>query len=145
MTLHLIKLSVGIENLDHLAQAQSARLKQAKVQGKGLYLQHLTRHMPRRKKELLDGGSLYWVIKGVIQVRQKIIGIEATQRHNGDRACAILYDAEQIRTEPQRFRAFQGWRYLPTDKAPPDLNLISRQDSELPIDMAEELRSLGLL
>lgn len=145
MTVHLIKLSVGIENIEHLAQVQSTRLKQMVTKGKEPQLRHLTRHMPRRQKEILDGGSLYWVIKGVIQVRQKITGFEATKRQNGDPACAILYETEHIRTEPKSFRAFQGWRYLPTEKAPPDLVETSHYDADLPTEMAAELRNLGLL
>ena len=145
MTVHLIKLSVGIENIEHLAKVQSARLKEMIAKGKKPQLRHLTRHMPRRQKELMDGGSLYWVIKGVILVRQKITGFEATKRQNGDPACAILYETEHIRTEPKSFRAFQGWRYLPIEKAPPDLAETSYYDTDLPTEMAAELRDLGLL
>ena len=145
MTIHLIKLSVGIENIEHLARVQSARLKEIVAKGKKPQLRHLTRHMPRRQKEIMNGGSLYWVIKGVIQVRQKIIGFEATRRQNGDPACAILYETEHIRTEPKSLRAFQGWRYLPTERAPPDLVETSNYNTDLPTEMAAELRELGLL
>ena len=145
MTVHLIKLSVGIENIEHLSQVQRARLKEMRIKAKEPQLRHLTRHTPRRQKEILDGGSIYWVIKGVIQVRQKITGFEATKRQNGDPACAILYETEHIRTEPKSYRAFQGWRYLPTEKAPPDLAKTSHYDTDLPTEMAAELRDLGLL
>lgn len=145
MTLNLIKLSVGIQNIQHLLEIQSRRLKEMKAGGVIPRLRHLTRHTPRRQKELLDGGSLYWVIKGVILVRQKLIGFEPTKRQNGDPACAILYDTEHIRTQPKKYRAFQGWRYLPIDKAPPDLDNLSQDENALPIEMAEELRNLGLL
>ena len=145
MTVHLIKLCVGIENAEHLAQVQQARLDAQRDRGEEPQLRHLTRNMPRRKTEVLDGGSLYWVIKGVIQVRQRITGLEPAERENGAPACAILYDPEHIRTEPRAFRAFQGWRYFPLDKAPPDLDASRESRGDLPPEMAAELRELGLL
>ncbi len=145
MALNLIKLSVGIENIQHLQDIQNRRLNDMKAQKRKIQLRHLTRHMPRRQKELLDGGSLYWVIKGVIQVRQKLIGFESTKRQNGTPACAILFEKEHIRTLPKKFRAFQGWRYLTMENAPPDLASLSAVDSKLPVEMSQELRSLGLL
>lgn len=145
MTVHLIKLCVGIENVEHLARVQRARLDGAKARGERPQLRHLTRNMPRRRAEVLDGGSLYWVIKGVIQVRQRIAGLEPARRENGSPACAILYDAEHVRTEPWAFRAFQGWRYFPVDKAPPDLDRSPQGRADLPPEMAAELRELGLL
>ena len=140
-----MKVSVGIESVQHLLEVQSRRLTDTTRHGVTPQLKHLTRNMPRRRNELLDGGSLYWVIKGVILVRQKLIGFKPTKRHNGAVACAILYKPEHIRTEPKKIRAFQGWRYLPTDKAPPDLDNLSQGENGLPVEMAEELRSLGLL
>lgn len=145
MTVHLIKLCVGIENVEHLAQVQTARLDAARARGEPEQLRHLTRNTPRRRNEVLDGGSLYWVIKGVIQVRQRITGLEATERESGQPACAIIIDEEQVRTEPRAYRAFQGWRYLPTDKAPRDLGMSDSDRAELPPEMVAELRDLGLL
>jgi hypothetical protein len=146
VTVHLIKLCVGIENVEHLAQVQRARLDAARGRGeKKPKLRHLTRNMPRRSDEVLDGGSMYWVIKGVIQVRQRILGLEPAQRENGEPACAIVYDPAHVRTEPRACRAFQGWRYLPPDKAPQDLDLSAGNAAELPAAMAAELRDLGLL
>lgn len=145
MSVNLIKLCVGIETVEHLAQVQAARLDAAKARGEEPQLRHLTRNMPRRRDEVLDGGSLYWVIKGVIQVRQRIIGLEHAERENGTPACAIIYAPEHVRTEPRAFRAFQGWRYFPDDKAPADLGELSRDTADLPPEMAAELRDLGLL
>ncbi len=145
MTVHLIKLCVGIENVEHLAEVQRTRLEAAKARGEKPQLRHLTRNTPRRKDEVLDGGSLYWVIKGVIQARQRILGFEPTQRETGAPACAIIYDANLVRTEPRGFRAFQGWRYFPPEKAPADLDATRGASGELPADMAAELRDLGLL
>ncbi|MEK9722436.1 MAG: DUF1489 domain-containing protein [Rhodospirillaceae bacterium] len=146
MTVHLIKLCVGIENVEHLAQVQQARLDAARARGeKKPQLLHITRNMPRRSTEVLDGGSLYWVIKGVIQVRQRILALEQAQRDSGEPACAIIYEPTQVRTEPRAFRAFQGWRYFPPDKAPPDLDVSAGRGADLPPAMAAELRDLGLL
>ena len=75
MTLHLIKLSVGTESIEDLASWQSERLAQMKAAGeKKPALFHRTGQKPKREADLLDGGSIYWVIKGVIQARQKLIG-----------------------------------------------------------------------
>ena len=145
MTVNLIKLCVGIENVEHLAQVQSARLDAAKARGEAAELRHVTRNMPRRRTEVLDGGSMYWVIKGVIQVRQQIVDLQATQRESGQPACAIIIDPVHVRTEPRGFRAFQGWRYFPVDKAPIDLDAARGGGAELPPEMAAELRDLGLL
>jgi hypothetical protein len=145
VTVNLIKLCVGIETVEHLAQVQAARRDAAKARGETPQLRHLTRNMPRRREEVLDGGSLYWVIKGIIQVRQRIIGLEHTERDNGSPACAIIYDSEHVRTEPRAFRAFQGWRYFPVDKAPADLGVMSGNTADLPPEMVAELRELGLL
>jgi hypothetical protein len=145
VTVNLIKLCVGIENVEHLAQVQDARLNAAKARGEAAELRHVTRNMPRRRSEVLDGGSLYWVIKGVIQVRQRIVDLQSTQRESGQPACAIIIDHTHVRTEPRAFRAFQGWRYFPVDKAPVDLDAARGGDVDLPPEMAAELRDLGLL
>ena len=145
MTVHLVKLCVGIENVEHLAEVQKARLAAAKAQGETPQLRHITRNMPRRRTEVLDGGSLYWVIKGVVQVRQRITDLAVVERSDGRPACAIVIDPVHVRTEPRAFRAFQGWRYFPVDKVPPDLDTNSSGGAGLPPEMAAELRDLGLL
>lgn len=145
MSVNLIKLCVGIDDIDHLARAQKARLDAARAAGQPEVLRHITRNTPRRAKEVLDGGSLYWVIRRVIMVRQRIIGLESYKREDGRPACAIILDPEYIRTEPRRFRAFQGWRYFPMEDAPPDLTAAGVDASQLPPEMAAELRELGLI
>ena len=94
---------------------------------------------------MLDGGSLYWVIKGVVRLRQRITDLRETVNKDGNAACAIVYDAKHILTEPRPFRAFQGWRYLEPEKAPRDLDAQGEGAEDLPAEMADELRSLGLL
>ena len=146
MTLNLIKLCVGIEDIDHLVHVHRARLNAARSNGEPEVLRHITRNTPRRAAEVLDGGSLYWVIRRVIAVRQPIIGLEGIEREDGRPACAIILANQYIRTVPRRSRAFQGWRYFSSEDAPADLSqgqaLIT---NDLPPEMAAELRELGLL
>ena len=146
MTLNLIKLCVGIEDIDHLAHVQSARLNAARSNGEPEVLRHITRNTPRLAAEVLDGGSLYWVIRRVIAVRQPIIGLEGVEREDGRPACAIILANQHIRTVPRRSRAFQGWRYFSMEDAPADLSQGQTMiTNDLPPEMAAELRELGLL
>ena len=145
MSINLIKLCVGIESVQHLADVQARRLEQKKKAGEKPELMHVTRSFPRRADEVLDGGSLYWVIKGVVRLRQRIKDLRETVNKDGNAACAIVYDAKHILTEPRPFRAFQGWRYLEPEKAPRDLDAQGEGAEDLPAEMADELRSLGLL
>ncbi|CAM3654555.1 DUF1489 domain-containing protein [Litorimonas haliclonae] len=102
---------------------------------------HVTRMTPKRKDELLDGGSLYWVIKGIIQCRNKIVGFEETTK-NGHRACAIVMDPNLIPVVPTPRRAFQGWRYLQAGDAPDDLTGPGSGE-ELPPALRMKLVNLG--
>ena len=106
---NLIKLSVGTENVDDLAAWQSTKRAQAPD---GLP-RHVTRMWPKREAEILDGGSIYWVIKGVVQCRQKIMRLDEYIGSDGIRRCAIVLDPALIRTQSSLKRPFQGWRYLP--------------------------------
>jgi len=144
MTLNMIKLCVGIEDVEHLAKVQSIRLKNQIAKGEKPCLRHVTRNHPRRANEILDGGSLYWVIKGFIRVRQPVIGFEDDPRDDGKPYCAILLDNQLIKTELKKFRAFQGWRYFKDVDAPKDLSRDGAVSS-LPDAMAEELKELGLI
>ncbi len=145
MTVNLIKLCVGIESVQHLAEAQDRRLAQKSKAGEKPELMHVTRSFPRRADDVLDGGSLYWVIKGAVRLRQVITDLRETVNKDGNPACAIVYDSKHILTEPRPFRAFQGWRYLAPDAAPRDLDAAGAGAEDLPPDMADELRNLGLL
>lgn len=146
MTVHLIKLCVGIEDVDHLVRVHRARIDAARANGEPEVLRHVTRNSPRRAAEVLNGGSLYWVVKRIIAVRQPIIGLESVEREDGRPACAILLANQYIRTVPRRSRAFQGWRYFPTEDAPADLSHGQASNKkDLPPEMAAELSELGLL
>lgn len=145
MTVHLLKMAVGVENIAHLEEIQARRLGEAAAAGGPAVLRHLTRNTPRRAAEILDGGSIYWVIRGFIQVRQAIVDIAAHTYGDGTPACALVLDPRVARTELRPMRPFQGWRYLPTEKAPPDLRANGAAAADLPPEMADELRALGLL
>lgn len=145
MSVNLLKLSVGIENLAHLKEVQQHRLALKKKARETPELMHITRSFPRRAAEVLDGGSIYWVIKGVIRVRQRITDLRETTNKDGKPACAIVYENDHILTEPRPFRAFQGWRYLDPADAPRDLGGIGAGVEDLPDELAVELRNLGLL
>ena len=143
--LHLVKLCVGVDDVDDLANWQKQRRAQQRAAGKKPVTRHLTRNAPRRADEILDGGSLYWVIKGVIRVRQRIIGIDPDCTEGGEPKCELRLDTRLIRVAPKPMRPFQGWRYLEAKDAPPDLDTLGRDVAEMPAQMAEDLRALGLL
>lgn len=146
MALHLIKLAVGIETVAHLRERQRQRLaEQSAANGAKPRLRILTRNTPRRADEIVGhGGSLYWVIKGHILVRQEITGIESVENGEGNRRCAIYLDADLIPVQSRRSRPFQGWRYLEAERAPRDA-AGGDDAAEAPPEMAAELRELGLL
>jgi hypothetical protein len=144
MTVNLIKLSVGIETIDHLTQVQEGRVRLAEAAGEGPRLFHRTRHMPRRSDELLDGGSIYWIIKGRTRARQRLIGLESDVDEEGRKFCRLMLEPGLVPIDPWPHRPFQGWRYLETKDAPPD-RARGQADQEMPEEMIEELRDLGLL
>ena len=139
LALHLIKLAAGAESLASLQDWQAARLAR---DGR---VWHRTRMMPRRRDELLDGGSIYWVIKGLVQARQRILEIERVIDGNGRPDTILELESDLVRTEPGPCRAFQGWRYLTPEKAPKDLNSNGFGQNDMPPEMIAELRELGLL
>ncbi len=145
MTLHLIKLCVGIESIAHLCERQAARMAAQKAARRKRELFHRTRQMPRRRDKLLDGGSIYWVIKGVVQVRQRLLDLRAVTGDDGVPRCDLVLDPELVPTRPQPRRAFQGWRYLEPDDAPADLELRGTDVEKLPPEMRAALIELGLL
>ncbi len=139
--LHLIKLCVGVTDIAELADWQKQRRRKLKRR----YNIHVTRSFPRRSEELLAGGSLYWVIGGRIRVRQRLIGLVARHDEDGIARCELRLDPKLVEVSPRPHRAFQGWRYLETKDAPPDLSAGRRRGDKLPLALEEELRALGLL
>jgi hypothetical protein len=132
MPLHIVKLCVGVDSVEDLADWQKAQPRA--VCG--------TRMWPKRKDEVLASGSLYWVIKGLVCVRQRIVEISDVTDNHGPR-CGLYLDPELIRTTPQPRRAFQGWRYLEAKDAPADLD--ARFDGDLPDALRMQLAEIGVL
>lgn len=145
MALHIIKLCVGVSTIEELAAWQAERIREQTARGETPRLFHATLQTPKRKAELLDGGSLYWVIKGVVQVRQRLAGFEDGQREDGSPCCLILLDPKLVPVRPVPRRAFQGWRYLSADDAPADLGRRGDDLSALPPEMRRALTELGLI
>jgi hypothetical protein len=147
MTVHLLKMAVGIESVDHLRAVQRQRLARARREGGTGDLRHLTRNMPKRDAEALDGGSMYWVIKGYIRVRQRLLGFDRVTGEDGRKRCALILDPDLVLTELQPQKPIQGWRYLEPEAAPADSAAGDVPDLEaaMPPDMAAELRALGLI
>lgn len=143
MVLHLRKLSVGSESVETLQDWQEMMKGQ-----RGGRIWHVTRSWPRRQEEILSsGGSIFWIIKGIMQVRQPIIGFEEhpPEDPDGKPACRIVLGDELVRTVPWPHRPFQGWRYLTEADAPKDLAQAGEGEGDMPPEMAAELRNLGLL
>ena len=145
MTLHLIKLCVGADSLADLREWMEARMVEARRRRAPLRHAHVTRMTPKRTQEILDGGSLYWVIKGLIAARQRILSLEPFMDADGIGRCKIWLDGTVVAVAPRPMRAFQGWRYLEAENAPPDLQALGKGAVDMPAKMIEELRTLGLL
>ena len=135
MALHLIKLCVGAASIDDLRDWWDEEHGR-----KRLPIVH-TRQTPKRAEELIDGGSLYWVIKGTVLVRQTILGVE-TLNEGGQFFCHVRLDRTLHLTLPQPRRAFQGWRYLEPKDAPADL-AGAEGDTAMSAELAVQLRELG--
>jgi hypothetical protein len=145
MTVHLIKLCVGVETVNELADWQDERLKRLKRANKTPELCHHTLQTPRRRDEILDGGSLYWVIKGEILCRERLLAIRPFVDKDGIGRCRLVMDGKLRLVQPRPFRAFQGWRYLAAKDAPDDLDRAAPGARHMPEQMRRELRELGLL
>ena len=143
LMLHLIKLSVGTENIADLADWQKKRSAERKKKGGAGEIMHITRMTPKRAEELLKGGSMYWVIKGQIAVRQRLLELRAVTR-NGVPHCALVLDKTLVPTERRFHRAFQGWRYFDPKDAPRDLKRGAKV-AALPEALHAELAMLGLI
>lgn len=143
MALNLIKLCVGVSAIEELQAWIDYRLSQRQKNGKPQEQIHTTRMMPTKKDELLAGGSLYWVIKGNVQVRQHLLDIRPFVDDGGIKRCDLVMEPRLIPTEWQPRRAFQGWRYLKAEDAPKDLKVGS--GDMLPPELKSELSELGLL
>jgi hypothetical protein len=145
MSLHLMKLAVGCDSVADLTAWIKQRLKQKKARGEKPEHIHTTRMVPKRMDELLDGGSLYWVIRGQIACREELIAIRPFVDKDGVGRCRLVLRPKVIVVEPRPFRAFQGWRYLQAKDAPRDLDRVAPGARHMPEELRRELRELGLL
>lgn len=134
----MLKLCVGCDTPDDLAAWQKQRWPDQNAQ-------HVTRMWPKRSQELLDGGSIYWVFKGVILARQRLLDLQERIGEDGIRRCALILDPELIRTVASPRRPFQGWRYFSADDAPADLPANREAEPALPDELARALADMGLL
>jgi hypothetical protein len=135
--IHILKLCVGAESIDDLSDWQDAHFA-------GRNPEHVTRMWPKRQAEVTDGGSLYWVIKGIVLCRQRITGMEERRWSDGIPRCALILDPEIVRTEAQPRRAFQGWRYLEPKDAPRDLRKGRTTEAALPQVLVTAFAEIGL-
>jgi len=138
MALHILKLCVGADSVEELAQWQAHQVKKLKRRAPVCG----TRMWPKKKTDVLAGGSLYWVIKGQILVRQRIVELAEVKDDHGLR-CGLWLDPKLVRTAPQPRRAFQGWRYLDPAEAPPDLAAVARGKRAVPPELAAQLVAIG--
>ena len=134
MALHIIKLCVGVDSVDELRAWRTEQRRSGRAA-----IVH-TRQSPKRCDEVLEGGSLYWVIKGVVRCRQAIVCVDTLEDGPRTRGEIRLCD-EVVLTEPMPRRAFQGWRYLDPGEAPLDLD--PGIGAGLPSELTAELRALG--
>lgn len=138
--LNIVKLCVGATSVEDLLDWHAAHRH---IWPKGT-TRHVTRMYPKKVAELLEGGSLYWVIKGVILARQTLLDFQEVRGEDGIARCAFVLDANVIRTEPAPRRAFQGWRYLDPTESPRDLPQGRGAETALPADLARALADIGL-
>jgi hypothetical protein len=144
--IHLVKLCVGCDTIEDLATWQKRRLEAMRAARQKPELFHRTFQTPKRRQELLSGGSLYWVIKGLIQARQRVTDLREGSKDDGTPCCLIMLDQQLVPVDPVPRRAFQGWRYLEVDDAPADIaGDRARGLAALPPGMRKELAELGLL
>lgn len=143
MALHLIKLCVGCESVEDLEDWIALKLDEKRRAGQPPEHFHTTRMVPKRVDELLDGGSLYWIIKGGVQCRQRLTDIRPFTDAEGIGRCRLVFEPQVVRTQWQPRRPFQGWRYLKPEDAAADAR--GGQAEEMPLELQKELAELGLL
>jgi hypothetical protein len=145
MTVHLIKLCVGCDSVRELEGWIKDKLKAKRKSGEKPEHIHRTRMVPKRAEELVEGGSLYWVIRGEVLCRQRVRAIRPFVDKNGISRCGVVLEPKVVLVEPRPHRAFQGWRYLTAKDAPRDLGKAAKGAARMPETLRRELRELGLM
>lgn len=140
-SVNLVKLCVGADDVQDLIDWQNS----PRSRGPDGNRRHVTRMWPKRDTELLAGGSLYWVFKGQILARQRILRLDEVIGEDGIRRCGIVLDEAIVRTAPAPKRPFQGWRYLSVSDAPPDLRNGRESEANLPPELNRALAEIGVL
>ena len=142
-SLHILRTAYQIGSMQELSEVQ-AHFRMQQHNGRDVVMA-TTRRKPQREAELLDGGSIYWIIKNQIQARQKILDIDMVEEDADSKHCRIFLDPKIIRVTPKRKRAVQGWRYLQGFDVPKDIGPYYPTDDDLPEDLAKEIRDLGVI
>src|SRR3954453_9205711 len=145
MPLHLIKLAVACHSVKELQGWVAEQLQTAKRKGLPRHHIHITRMTPKRDVEILAGGSLYWVIRGEIAAREKLIAIEPFRDRDGIGRCRLVMQPKVIAVSPRPMRPFQGWRYFAEDVEPAVRGKSAPSIAAMPEPLRRELRDLGLL
>jgi len=145
MPLHLIKLCVGCDSVGDLQDWIKQKLMEKRRLGQKPEHIHTTRMVPKRAEALIDGGSLYWVIRGQITCRERILAVRPFTDKEGIQRCRLVLDGKVVLVEPRPRAAFQGWRYLEAKDAPRDLARAAPGAARMPEQMRRELQELGLL
>jgi len=145
MSLHLIKLCVGCDSISDLEEWIEENRAHHRRLGRDYEQTHTTRMVPKRVEELLDGGSLYWVIRGQVACRQTLLDIRPFTDGDGVGRCRLVLEPKVIPVAPRPFRPFQGWRYLDPKEAPRDIDPNAGDLATMPEDLRRELAELGLL
>ena len=145
-TVNIVKLAVGIQSVEELALIQRQFLNQPGIHANGGFY-HSTKLMPKKHEAIVKSGSLYWVIKGVICARQKILSITKQEDADGIKRCKIFLDNSIIKTAPVRKKPFQGWRYLKKNRTPADITdpVTTTFDDDIPLKVQQQLLEVGLL
>ncbi len=139
--INLVKICVGAEQVEDLIAWQTL----PRAQGPDGQPRHVTRMWPKRAAELLAGGSIYWVFKGTVLARQRVLRLDEVVREDGIRRCGLVLDPDVVRTEGQVRRPFQGWRYLASEDAPRDLRKGRAAEPTLPPELNRALAEMGVL
>jgi hypothetical protein len=145
MALHLLKLCVGCDSIRDLEDWIEENRSHHRRLGRDYEQTHTTRMVPKRMDALVGDGSLYWVIRGQIACRQRLVAIRPFTDGQGIRRCHLVLEPTVVPVEPRPYRPFQGWRYLEPHNAPRDLGRVSGDLAAMPEDMRRTLAELGLL
>jgi hypothetical protein len=143
MALHLIKLCVGVDTIADVKEWQDRVAARPRRKNAPPEPYHVTRMAPSRRDEVLAGGSIYWVIRRVVQVRQRILDLAELRGEDGIARCALVLEPKLVATRPIPRKPFQGWRYLSEEDAPADLDARNAGGAELPEGLRRKLVELG--